>query len=169
MSYHVKKDVIFIEKGDKLTEYINLYEGNISKVEERPICSICKNVSPKNVKKCGRCNKYLCEECVISVNGYIICLNCLKKRYPLSRREYMVLYALSHTIDVRWISYITHISKRDVKKIIRRLIKKGFVSKKGYSIFSKVYVTDYGIDAIHFLKRYYLDKDFLTLLSSLMR
>ena len=154
--YDIKKEFVFKDGGSVISQAIVIDGGRISKIIERPVCGVCSKLIPRNIiRKCSECHRFVCQECANNINGTVICTSCILNLYPLSRREWNILRILLSTDNIRIISRVLHISRKMTKQSIKKLMKLGFVSKKGYSLFSKLYVTDDGLSAIKVLSKIY--------------
>jgi len=159
MRYRVRKEIILKDEAGRLVQEIELGDGVINKVLERPVCSVCGVVVKGGTHACPNCGKYVCKECAYVVYGYRLCLNCIMKKYELSYEEWLVLRYIADNQDsrlsVRLMARALHMSRRLVRETLRSLIRKRFLSKKGYLFFTEYYVTHLGFEALSILGNIY--------------
>ena len=142
--------------------YIELPGGGIAKEISVPVCDFCgKKLDSFYI--CVECGKKVCDECAIRHRNRNLCVECLKRELPLEKREYKVLVAVANGITcVRKISRVTRIGKKGIKLIVEGLRKRGFIEKEGFFLFSNLYTTDSGLEAISAYRQVYgMDDDVL--------
>lgn len=157
--YHIKKEIVLKDDAGRLVNEVEVGEGFVNKILERPVCSVCGVIMKRAVLYCPNCGKYVCRPCSIVLYGRRLCLNCVKSRYDLSLEEWMVLKYLSSNLSsrlsIRFVARSLHMSRKLVKDVLRRLIEKRFLSKKGYGLFTEYYVTHLGFEALKIIGRIY--------------
>ncbi|MEM2271944.1 MAG: hypothetical protein QXP56_04670 [Archaeoglobaceae archaeon] len=123
--------------------------GGIEKVIRIPVCDVCGEALAEKFSMCKNCGKKLCENCAIHFSGQKVCLDCLKQQLPLSKRSFKVLLALANGIEsLREISQVVQVKREEVEDCLGELQGLGLIDEKGLSIFSRVYVTDKGLEAM---------------------
>jgi len=102
-------------------------DNGIVKVKRVPVCDHCGHqLSAFSI--CKKCSKKLDEKCSIEFRKQVICPDCLRGIYPLSRQGFKVL--LAHANDIRNhgdIHKITGIPKKDIKEIVQFLVGSGYL------------------------------------------
>jgi aldehyde:ferredoxin oxidoreductase len=79
---------------------------------------------------------------------------------PLSKKSFKVLVSIAHEVtDIETISGLTKISKGEVRACFTELSELGLIAKRGASIFSKLQVSDNGMEAIGAFHRVYGQDD----------
>lgn len=112
-------------------------ENGVVKVKRVPVCDHCGQELGK-FSICKKCNRKLDERCSIDFRKQIICPDCLRGVYPLSRPGFKVL--LCHANDIRNhgdIHRVTGIPKKDVKDIIQFLAGSNYLEShivQGHSV-----------------------------------
>ncbi|MEO9310263.1 MAG: hypothetical protein ABI337_08230 [Nitrososphaera sp.] len=112
-------------------------ENGMVKVKRVPVCDHCGHqLSAFSI--CKKCSKKLDERCSIDFRKQVICPDCLRGIYPLSRQGFKVLLAHANGIrnhgDIR---RITGIPKNDVKEIVQFLLSSGYLEShiiQGYKV-----------------------------------
>lgn len=123
--------------------------GGIEKVIRIPVCDVCGEALAERFSVCKNCGKKLCSNCVIHFSGQKVCLDCLKQQLPLSKRSFKVLLTLANGIEsLKAISQVVQIKREEVEECLEELQSLELVDEKGLSIFSRIYVTDKGLEAI---------------------
>lgn len=123
--------------------------GGIEKVIRIPVCDVCGEALAERFSICKNCGKKLCSNCAIHFSGQKVCLDCLKQQLPLSKRSFKVLLALANGMEsLREISQIVQVKREDVEECLEELQSLELIGEKGLSIFSRIYVTDKGLEAI---------------------
>jgi len=125
-------------------------------------CDVCgKRIEEENLTLCYSCGRKLCDKCLIKLSADFLCVECLKDRLPLSKKEFKVLVAITNEIvRIGEIEKITKIVEDDVRSAVSNLLLLGLLRKKGISIASRLEVTHDGLEACGAYRAvYYTDED----------
>lgn len=123
----IKEDRVEIAEEGKLESNEISKENGMVKVKRVPVCDHCGH-QLTTFSICKKCNKKLDERCSIDFRKQVMCPDCLRGIYPLSRQGFKVL--LVHANNIRNhedIHKITGISKKEVKEIAQFLIGSSYL------------------------------------------
>jgi hypothetical protein len=140
-----------IERAGRLggKTFLTSPTGGIEREIRIPICDVCGSRINEAFIICQGCGRKLCINCAIAYQNTNLCVACLRNLIPLTKQTFKVLVCIANGIDsADAIAKITHIPKDDVRKCRNLLTVLGLVLKKGVSIFSKICISDNGLDAI---------------------
>jgi len=136
-------------------KYLALPGGGIAKEVSVAVCDVCgKKLDDFFV--CVNCGRKLCDDCAIRHRNRHVCLECLKEEIPLTKKEYKILVAVANGVtNVGEVSRVTRIRKESVKRGVEELREREFLEKEGFFVFSKLFVTDLGMEAIGVYRQVY--------------
>jgi hypothetical protein len=130
--------------------------GSLERLIRLPVCDICGKRLNQDFIVCFSCGKKLCEKCIVPFDNKNYCIECLKEIIPLSKKSFKVLVSIANEVtDIETISDITKISKGEVRACFVELSELKLITKRGASIFSKIQVSDNGMEAIGAFRRVY--------------
>lgn len=124
--------------------------GSVRRNVRIPFCDVCgKRIKEENLTLCYFCGRKVCaDKCLVKLGVEFLCVECMKERLPLSKKEFKVLVAITNEIvRISEIEKITKIVKDDVRSSISNLLFLSLVRKKGISIASRLEVTHEGLEA----------------------
>ncbi|MDE1764937.1 MAG: hypothetical protein KGI27_01550 [Thaumarchaeota archaeon] len=123
----VKEDRTEIAEEGKLESSEMSKENGMVKVKRVPVCDHCGHqLSAFSI--CKRCSKKLDEKCSIEFRKQVICPDCLRGIYPLSRQGFKIMLIVANSITNQGdITRISGIPKNDVKEIVQFLIGSGYL------------------------------------------
>jgi hypothetical protein len=123
--------------------------GGIEKEVRIPVCDICGRSLSESFFVCQNCTRKLCQKCVISYSGQTLCLECLRQQVPLTKRNFKVLVAVANGLESSaTISQLVQIKRDEAEQSLQELHGLGLIGEKGLAIFSHIYATDKGLEAI---------------------
>ena len=141
--------------------------GEVKRVIRHVFCYHCgAPLTPDVAILCCGCRRVICTKCAIRVEHEFYCLRCVIKLFQLNKREFKVLLAISCGIqEISKINEVTGILRQEIIDCLRKLKSLGFISRRGLSIFSEVFVTDSGASALSaYLKAYSQEFDVIEVL-----
>lgn len=144
--------------------------GGVEKRVEVPFCDLCgRRVEEEDSAVCG-CGKKVCvDSCLVNLSSEFLCVECLKERLPLDKKEYKVLVGVANELGRGAISKITKMGRDDVRSAIFELTGLGLIRKRGVSVFTKLEVTDLGLEAIGAFENLFNDVDVLQFFADLRK
>ena len=138
-------------------------DNRIIRVTRQPVCDNCGKalrIDEEEFSICHSCGKKLCQQCGIRYTNTHYCVNCLSRLLPLNKGSYKVLVAVANeVIHASIISKLTKIPRKNVDSCLTELLNTSLTVKKGLAIFSKVLVTDQGLEAIAAFREVYGSDD----------
>jgi len=149
--------------------YLQQTDGGIIKHVRIPVCDICGRSSDK-FSSCSQCKKKLCPDCSIIYLSRVFCIECLQELIPLTKQEYKILMVIFYGIrDNNSISSITKIDQDEVSLYKRNLKEKGFITIKGFLLFTETQLLEKGIEALYVYDKVYGKDDDVAVLESELR
>jgi hypothetical protein len=149
--------------------YFQQTDGGIIKHVRIPVCDICGRSSDQ-FSSCSQCKKKLCSDCSIIYLNRVFCIECLQELVPLTKQEYKILMAIFYGIrDNNSISNITKIDQGEVSLYKRNLKEKGFITIKGFLLFTETQLLEKGIEALYVYDKVYGKDDDVAVLESELR
>jgi len=138
-------------------------DNGIVRVTRQPVCDNCGKalrIDEEEFSICHSCGKKLCQECGIRYSNMFYCLDCLRRIVPLTKGSYKVLVAIANEVTrISVISELTKMPRRNVESCLTELLNTNLTMKKGLAIFSKICVTDLGMEAIAAFREVYGSDD----------
>jgi hypothetical protein len=120
---------------------------------------------------CGNCGKKMDLGCVKFYKTAALCVDCLFKKLPLSRQNFMVLACAANGIsDIRTISELTRVPRESVRDSLNDLLSAKLLVREGMLVFANLKASDEGMEAISAFRQVYgRDYDILVLDQNLRR
>lgn len=123
----IKEDRVEVAEEGKLESNEISKENGMVKVKRVPVCDHCGH-QLTTFSICKKCNKKLDERCSIDFRKQVMCPDCLRGIYPLSRQGFKVLLVHANSIrNHEDIHKITGISKKEVKEIVQFLVGSNYL------------------------------------------
>jgi hypothetical protein len=144
-------------------DLIDYGDNGIVRLTRQPACDNCGKikVDVKDFIICNLCRRKVCQSCGIAYSNSYYCISCLRKLIPIDKSAYKVLVAVAKQVThTSVMSELTKIPRRKVEDCLTELSDENLVMKRGLSLFSRLSVTELGLEAIGVLRGVYgLDED----------
>lgn len=135
-------------------------EAGLEKIITLPVCDVCGVRLEERFVACPACGRKLCNKCTIRFDTSNYCLPCLRERINLSKRAFLVLYAVAKEVtNKKEVSKLTKVPKDDICSCIDELLELKLIQRKGISVLSKYSVTDDGMSAVSAFSQVYCTSD----------
>lgn len=123
--------------------------GGIEKEIRVPVCDLCGRAIQGGFYSCRACGRKLCTRCVVSYSGQTLCLECFRQTLPLTKRNFKTLAAVANGLETpAIISQLVQIKRDEAEQSLQELRGLELIGEKGLAVFSHIYATDRGLEAI---------------------
>ncbi len=144
-------------------------DGGIIKHIRIPVCDICGRSSDQ-FSSCTQCKKKLCPDCSIIYLNRVFCIDCLQELIPLTKQEYKILRAISYGVhDTNSISSVTRINQEEVCLYKRSLKERGFITIRGFLLFTETQLSEKGVEALSVYDKVYGKEEDVAVFDSELR
>jgi hypothetical protein len=131
-------------------------EGGLEREIRAPVCDVCgKAINGEEFAVCT-CGKKLDLGCVKYYKTEALCIDCLFKKLPLSKQNYLLLTCVANGVsDIRTISKLTRVLREDVRSSMEDLLSAKLIAREGMLVFSNCRATKEGLEAIAAFRQVY--------------
>jgi DNA repair exonuclease SbcCD ATPase subunit len=135
---------------------VSTQKGALEREIRTPVCDVCgRSLTSEEFAVCS-CGKKLDLGCVKYYKTEALCIDCLFKKLPLTKQNYLVLTCIANGItDVRTISKLTRILSENVRSSLEELLSAKLIAREGMLVFSNCRATKEGLEAISAFRQVY--------------
>lgn len=150
-SKDILEEKVLPERNGVLTSkrYTTTEAGTVLRETRIAFCDWCGKRLDENGATiiCKTCGRKLCPSpsCAIVYEGKHYCEDDLQRLLPLTTSQFKIIHGLVNELDVNEIKDLTHSRKEEFHSALNDITSKGYIEKKGVSLFSSYKVLDRAI------------------------